>query len=82
MSNVVNDFSMTEKDLERCQRRVPVHAIIGTLTGEQKIYVQWYMIPAGNLTAEQLQKVEEALAFDEAFANISQETARQAYLCL
>lgn len=82
MSNVVNSFWITPENLEKSQRQVPIYAVKPPLDGEQKIYVQWDMIPAKYLTVEQLDNVNEALSFDAAVAEFQTETAQKAYLCL
>lgn len=76
------NFWITAENLENSQRKVPIHAIVWTLTGEQKNYAQWDFISAKYLTPEQLQIVEEALAFDVAATQITWETSQKAYLCL
>ena len=52
------------------------------ITGEQKIYLEWDMIPAEYLNSAQLQTVEDALSFDVAVGHITWETSQKAYLCL
>ncbi len=78
----MNNFSITQEDLEKCERKVPIFAIWSTLTGEQKVYVEWDMISVKYLTPEQLQRVEDALAFDVAVSDIQWDVAEKAYLCL
>lgn len=78
----MNNFSITQEDLEKCERKVPIFAIWSTLTGEQKVYVEWDMISVKYLSPEQLQRLEDALAFDVAVGHITWETSQKAYLCL
>lgn len=78
----MNNFSITQEDLEKCERKVPIFAIWSTLTGEQKVYVEWDMISVKYLSPEQLQRVEDALVFDVAVSDIQWDVAEKAYLCL
>ncbi len=78
----LDNLGMSQEDLNNSRRKVPVYAIKDTLTGEQKIYLEWDMIPAEYLNSAQLQTVEDALSFDVAVGHITWETSQKAYLCL
>lgn len=82
MSNVVGNFWISPENLEKCQRQVPIYAIASSLTQEQKTYVQWNMISIKHLTEEQLNEVEEALAFDEAVAKLRSTTVHNVAVSL
>lgn len=68
-------FWLTMEDLGKAERRVPICAL-NNLTPEQKNKIEvWDVIMASLLNYEQLNKVEEALAFDYALEQIWKETS-------
>ena len=78
----LDNLSMSPEDLNKSRRKVPVYSIQDTLTGEQKIYLEWDIIPVEYLNPAQIQTVEDALSFDVAVGHITWETSQKAYLCL